>query len=190
MLHLESQIEIDVPAPLAFALLCDPVRKTELNPKVEAVLAANPSTSSLGVGSRIHYRLRTASGYRAFHCTVTAFEPDRLLEVVSDTQPSFRVRQSLEPTLYGCLLRHDEWIDAGRAQIQAGGRERPLPFLLRVLEAAVGHSMPTPEEMEQGQQEILQSELEQSLAEWLTNIKVCLESSSQDLPDSDSAVVT
>jgi hypothetical protein len=190
MLHLQSQIELDVPAGQAFALLCDPVRKTELNPQVEAVLAAVLSTGPLGVGSRIHYHLRTATGHRIFNCTVTAFEPDRVLEVVSDTHPPFRARQSLEPTLYGCMLMHEEWIEAGHAQVQAGGRQRPLPFLLRVMEAAVAHSMPTPAEMDLDQQETLKSELQQALDLWLGQIKACLETTHHELPDSNSAMVT
>lgn len=190
MLHLQSQIEIDVPAGQAFALLCDPVRKSELNPQIEAVLMAAVSAGPLDVGSRFHYRLRTAAGLRAFNCTVTAFEPDRLLEVVSDTTPPFRVRQTLEPTLDGCLLSHDEWIEAGQAQVQAGAQQRPLPFLLRVLEAAVGYSMPTPAELDRGQHDILKNELQRALDTWLDRLKACLESAHHELPDSDSAIVT
>jgi len=190
MLHLQSQIELDVPAGQAFALLCDPVRKSELNPQIEAVLAAVVSSGPLGVGSRIHYRLRTKTGLRTFNCVVATFEPDRVLEVISDTQPPFRVRQSLEPTLYGCTLMHEEWIEAGHAQLQAGGQQRPLPFLLRVMEAAVAHSMPTPAEMELGQQEALKTELQQALDDWLGHIKTSLEATHHELPDGDSAVVT
>ena len=190
MLHLQAQIELDVPAGQAFALLCDPVRKTELNPQIEAVLAVVVSTGPLGVGSRIHYRLRTKTGLRTFNCTVTAFEPDRVLEVISDTNPPFRVRQSLEPTLDGCMLMHEEWIKAGHAQVQAGGQQRPLPFLLRVMETAVAHSIPTPAEMDLCQEETLKTELLQTLDDWLGNIKTCLESAHHELPSSDSAVVT
>jgi len=190
MLHLQDQIDIDVPASEAFRLLCDPARKTELHPQVELIQAMLVSDGTLALGSRIHYCLRTPGGIRNFHCTVTAFEADRCIEMVSDTQPPFRVRQTLEPTLYGCTLRHEEWMDAGRNQVQEAGRQRPMAFLLRLMEQAAGHSMPTALEMAATQQDTLRDELQQTLETWLDNIKAHLETASQALPDSNSAIVT
>jgi len=190
MLHLQAQIEIDVPVSDAFRLLCDPARKTELNPQVELIHAIPVTEGVLAPGSRIRYCLRTAGGVRNFHCTVTALVPDRCIEMVSDTQPPFRVRQTLEATLYGCILQHDEWIDAGRDQVQEAGRQRPLAFLLRLMEEAAAHSMPTASQMDDNQQDTLRAELTEALEGWLGNIKHYLESAGQEVPDGDSAIAT
>jgi len=179
MLHLQSQIDIDVPVGDAFRLLCDPARKAELNPKTGVVHVAVAGGGTLGPGSRVHYRLNTSNGLQSFHCTVTAFIPNRLIEMESDTNPPFRVRQSLEATLYGCRLLHEEWMEIGPAQVQADSRERPLSTLKRLLQEAVGHGMPTPAALSRRQMELLEENLQQTLGEWLANIKASLETAGQ-----------
>lgn len=94
------------------------------------------------MGSRLHHCLRVPAGITSFDSEVTAFVPDRLIELVSDTRPPFRVRQTLEPTLYGCQPIHEEWLTPDAAPLQATGEDRPLLYLLRRLRAAIGLSRP------------------------------------------------
>ncbi|OGI39751.1 MAG: hypothetical protein A2140_01170 [Candidatus Muproteobacteria bacterium RBG_16_62_13] len=190
MLHLQSQIEIDVPAADTFRLLCDPARKTALNPAIELLSAALVSAGPVGQGSRIHYHLRTGAGVRSFHCTVTAFAPDRLIEMESDTSPPFRVRQTLEATLYGCSLLHEEWLDDGAVALPAQTHEQPLPILKRLLQEAIGHGLPSTTLLRERQREALRDQLLQSLALWLGNIKDALEIASQAAPAENSALAT
>jgi len=180
MLHLQSQIDIDVPVGDAFRLLCDPARKAELNPTISVVNATVVGGGTLVHGSRVHYRLNTAAGLQSFTCTVTAFVPNRLIEMESDTHPPFRVRQTLETTLYGCRLVHEEWVKIGAAQIQSESRERPLSTLKRLLQDAIGHGMPTPDALARRQHEILVDQMQQTLAAWLAKMKDHLETATRD----------
>lgn len=190
MLHLQSQIEIDVPAADTFRLLCDPARKAALNPAVELISAAMVSGGSLGPGSRFLYRLRNAAGIRSFHCTVTAFVPNRLIELESDTNPPFRVRQTLEATLYGCLLLHEEWLDDSAVAVPAQTHEQLLPTLKRLLYEAIGHGLPSTDLLRERQREALRDQLLQSLTLWLGNIKDALETASQVALAGNSALAT
>jgi len=187
MLHLRTEIDCDVPVADAFRLLCDPERLMRLNPQVNLLSAAPISAGPLAVGSRLRYCLRVPAGTTSFVAEVTAFVPDRLIEFVSDTQPPFRVRQTLEPTLYGCQLIHEEWLTPDAAQLQAAGEERPLLYLLRMLQAAVGLSRPSGEELEQTRRETLRDELQRALGLWLQNIKDHLEASATPLAHNPSA---
>ena len=178
MFHLEARIDIESPASAVFRLLCDPVRMAELNPRVEIVSASVISSGVLGTDSRIHYSLRTRSGLQSFHCTVTTFEQDRVIEMVSDTQPPFRLRQSLEPALHGCTLVHEEWLRLDIRHVQKASQERPLPYLLRLFQAAAGHSIPSDTVLEETQYLALRAEMQEALSLWLINIKMHLETSS------------
>jgi len=188
MLHLRSEIDCDAPVADAFRLLCDPVRLTRLNPRVKKLLSVAPIPAGpLAVGSRLRYRLRLPAGASSFDAEVTAFVPDQLLEFVSDTQPPFRIRQTLEPTLYGCQLIHEEWLTPDTAQLEAAGQERPLLYLLRMLQTAVGLSRPSGEELEQARRETLHDELQRALRLWLRNIKDHLEAAATLLTHNPSA---
>jgi len=187
MLHLRTEIECDVPVANAFRLLCDPERLMRLNPRVNLLSATQISAGPLAVGSRLRYCLRVPAGSVSFDTEVTAFVPDQLIEFVSDTQPPFRVRQTLAPTLYGCQLIHEEWLPPDAAQLQAAGEERPLLYLLRMLQVAVGLSRPSDEELEQTQRETLRDELQRALGLWLENIKTYLEAAAASLTHGPSA---
>jgi len=186
MLHLQAEIECDVPVAEAFRLLCDPARLTRLNPRVKLLNAAVISAGPMAVGSRLRYSLRNVAGVVSFGAEVTAFEPGRLIEVVSDTQPPFRVRQTLEPTLYGCQLRHEEWLTPDSAQLQAATAERPLLYVLRMLQDAAGLSRPSGEELEQTRCDILRDEMQRALGVWLQNIKHHLEAAAAALTQDPS----
>lgn len=190
MLHLQSRIDIDVPAADAFRLLCDPARKAGLNPAIELLSTALVSAGPLGQGSRILYRLRADAGIRSFHCTVTAFAPNRLIEMESDTNPPFRVRQTLETTLYGCSLLHEEWLDDSAVSLPAQAHEQPLPTLKRLLQEAIGHGLPSSDFLRERQREALREQLLQTLAQWLGNIKNTLETASHVALVENSALAT
>jgi uncharacterized protein YndB with AHSA1/START domain len=190
MLHLQSEIECDVPVADVFRLLCDPVRLTRLNPRVTLLNAAVVSAGPLAAGSRLQYRLRNAAGVVSFGAEVTAFEPGHLIEVVSDTQPPFRVRQTLEPTLHGCQLKHEEWLTPDNAQLQAATAERPLLYLLRMLQHATGLSRPSGEELEQTRSDTLRDEMQRALGVWLQNIKHHLETAAAALTHDSSVAAS
>lgn len=186
MLHLQSEIECDVPVAEVFRLLCDPARLTRLNPRVRLLNAAVISAGPLAIGSRLRYSLRNAAGVVSFGAEVTAFERERLIEVVSDTQPPFRVRQTLEPTLCGCQLRHEEWLTPDSVQLQVATAERPLLYLLRMLQDATGLFRPSGEELEQTRCDTLRDEMQRALGVWLQNIKNHLETSATVLTHDSS----
>jgi hypothetical protein len=187
MVHLHSEIECDAPVADAFRLLCDPERVTRLNPRVNLLSAEVLSAGSLALGSRLQYRLRLRSRIANLFTEVTAFVPDRLIEYISDTHPPFRVRQTLEPTLDGCRLTHEEWLSPADAQVQSAVAERPLVYLLRMLQSAVGLSRPSDTELEQTQRDTLRDEMQSTLGLWLHNIKHHLETAASSLRHDPSA---
>jgi uncharacterized protein YndB with AHSA1/START domain len=166
MIHVQATIEINTSPAEVFRLLCDPELKTRLNPDVELLQAAVLSPEPLAVGSRIFYRLRTPHGVSEFHCDVSAFETNRLIEWVSDTQPQFRVRQVIEATTGGCRLIHEETLQTAEP---AKPRKWSLADLAQAFQQAAGLDAPT------APGENMQQAMQAGLTRWLENMRVFLE---------------
>jgi len=179
MLHIQSSIEIAASLAETFRLLGDAERKARLNPDIKVLNVAQVTDGPLGPGTRIYYSLETPAGIRNFHCEVVAYEPDRLIEWVSDTQPAFRVRQSLEPTETGCRLVHDEWL-AREVAVPKKTRKWSLFDVADAFrEASDLDTSPAPA-AGGGDEQALLGAMQRSLAVWLGNIKSCLEGPSAE----------
>lgn len=174
MVHVQSSIEIQASLAEVFRLLCEPARKTRLNPEVEVIHAELVTPGPMAVGSRIYYNLRVPGGIRSFHCEVTAYEHNRSVEWLSDTRPSFRVRQSLEPTASGCRLVHDEWL-AVAAPAAAKPRRWSLAEITQAFRQAAGLGMPGVPALIGEPLEEMRAAMQNSLAVWLGNIRRHLE---------------
>ncbi len=171
MVHVQATITIQASPAEVFRLLCDPELKTRLNPDVELLHAAPLTPGPMCVGSRIFYSIRVPDGARSFHCEVTAFEHNRLIEWRSDTQPAFRVRQGLEPTSTGCRLVHDEWLDTV-APAPATTRGWSLADIAQAFRQAAGLDMPT---LTSDAETDMQRVMQERLGVWLENIRAHLE---------------
>lgn len=188
MLHIQSSIDIETAPAAAFRLLVDAERKARLNPEIEVLNVAQVTDGPLGLGTRVFYSLQTAAGIGNFHCEVVAFEANRLIEWLSDTQPPFRVRQRLEPTATGCRLVHDEWLTVEVATA-APPRRGSLRELLRAFQQAAGIDAPMAAMAPDGSAE-LRDTLQRRLTLWLGNIKACLEATpAENRMDLDGASI-
>jgi len=174
MLHIQSSIEIETSLAEAYRLLADSERKARLNPDIEVLKIESVTDGPLAVGTRTFHSLRTANGVQKFHSEVVACETNRYIEWLTDTQPAFRVRQSLELTATGCLLVHEEWLDT-QPELPAMDS---LGVLLEVAEtfrdAASMDLSPRPAHVGDPA-EGLRHDMQRSLAAWLANIKSHLE---------------
>jgi hypothetical protein len=179
MLHIQSSIEIATSLGEAFRLLGDAERKARLNPEIEVLRVSQVTDGPLGVGTRIYYSLQTPAGTRSFHCEVVAFESNRLIEWVSDTQPLFRVRQSLEPTSRGCRLVHDEWL-AIEVVPPRKQRQWSLLDVAQAFEKVAGFDVPAAGAG--GAAGELVDAMQRSLSVWLGNIKSSLEAARPETP--------
>ena len=185
MIHVHATIDIQASPAEVFGLLCDPERKTRLHPEVEVLHAAALTPGPITSGSRIFYRLRTATGVREFHCEISAFEPEHRIEWISDTQPLFRVRQVIEPTATGCRLRHDEWLEGAAPAPAPVNSKWSLAAISETFQHAAGLAM-TFRSPEDEQHEALQ----RSLGLWLENIRGSLEMSRTNHGDDLHALTT
>jgi hypothetical protein len=190
MIHIRSSVELAVPPTTLFELLCDPARKASLNPKITVLNATLATPGPVGVGSEFFYSLKIGAGSAAFRCRVTAFEANRLIEVVSDTARPFRVRHAIEPTVNGCRLVHDEWVEAGPAQAPRATREQNAFRFMNIFNRALDHALPTAHDLDIEANQRLSHEMQNDLAVWLANIKTHLETGSahSDKTDTDSAL--
>lgn len=189
MIHIHSSIDIDVAPDAVFDLLCDPERKTALNPKVVVLKARRETAGPVGPGTEFFYSLGGDWGAKSFRCRVTAFAADRMIEVVSDTNPPFRVRQTLEPTLTGCRLVHEEWLDLAPRQAQRAAQENPLFYTLKLLQRAAGLTLPTAHELDLAADDTLTRQMQCDLAVWLGNIKASLEAEKRASATADDFAV-
>jgi len=174
MLHLQSSIEIATSLAEAFRLLADAECKARLNPDIEVLKISQVTDGPIGMGTRTFFSLRTDTGIRNFHCEVVGFEPNRYIEWLSDTQPAFRVRQSLELTATGCLLVHDEWLDE-QPKTPAQDSRGVLFDIADAFQLAASMDISPAPAHAANPSEDLRLHMQERLAVWLANIKSRLE---------------
>lgn len=183
MVHVQAAIDIQASPAEVFRLLCDPELKTRLNPDVEVLHAAPVTPGPMAVGSRIFYRLRTANGSCEFHCDVSAIESNHMIEWVSDTRPSFRVRQVVEATAGGCRLVHDEWLETA-APAPAKSRKWSMDEIAQAFQQAAGFEMPAAVD------DTTQRAMQSGLTRWLENIRAYLEQTRTDAGNDFETILT
>jgi len=178
VIHLQSAIEITASLVDAFRLLTDSEAKARLNPGVEVVSIIREAGSPLVVGARTFFSLRTPEGVQNFYCEITAFENNHFIEWISDTLPSFRVRESVELTATGCLLTHEEWFDEDTESASAPA-QHVLAEIADAFQLAASMNIgPVPGQLRDPAIDV-QEQLHERLSAWLANIKRHLEDKDQ-----------
>lgn len=176
MVRVRHSVEIRANPEDVFALVTDVARKARLNPNTQVIRVGKETDGPVGEQTVFHYVLRQGAQIIDYRSRCVAFEPERMMETVSLTDPSFSVRVTVEPTAEGVRLTQEESFEfppPPRPPVEPEG----LMGLLANLVVRIfgdrsrhqGQALPADEAR-------IEVELETRLAAWLDAVKVHLES--------------
>jgi hypothetical protein len=180
MVHLKASIDIFARPEEVFRLVADVERRTRLDPHVAVLGVAQLTHGPLNPGTEFHHRVVIGGHIADYRSRCVAYEPGRLMEMVSDSSPPFTTRVQVAPNCDGACLIHEEFFELPELCMplpRAGG------WFGKVLTRMFGDA----EYLRQGAEALAQEEaqmealLQQRLNKWLQAIKRHLEKSATRL---------
>ena len=174
MVHVKETIDIKAEPAQVFALVTDVARKAEIDPNTRVLGVSQETESPVGLGTVFHYRLVIEGKIADYHSTCTAFESGRMIETVSDSQPPFKIRVTVEPTTDGCRLTQEESFSLPVIRVPVPQARGWLGNCFRLLFGDKEFLMQGPEVVTREEARI-QQRLQTRLARWLAAIKASIE---------------
>ena len=177
MITVRSSVNIDAPLDKVFDLMADPAAKAQLNPLVEPIDVGVVGEEKLKLGSICHYRLRYGNAYLDYHGRVTAFEPNHLIESVTDSEAAIQITVETVAENNGTRLTQTERFEPSDQMLEvalpSSMKERILSlsykiFLWTDVDSAV--------RLRRQREEQLTLMLTRNLDNWMAAIKQKLES--------------
>ncbi len=175
MVEVEQSVEIGADADEVFALVPDVARKARLDPSVAVLDVVQETEGPVGIDTTFHYRLVIEGKLTDYRSRCVAFTPGRMMETVSDSDPPFTVRVSVDPLADGALLTQRESFALQQLRIplpKADGWRGRLLRLLFGSREAIGQDSSIVE----AEEARMRAKLQPRLLSWLQAIKEELES--------------
>lgn len=175
MVRIKRSVDIRTSPQRVFELVLDLARRLRLNPKVESAEVVRETSGPIGVGTVFRVRAKMDGRDVEYRARCTAFDPGRLFETTSLTDPPFGMRVTVESIAKGTRLTQEEWIEPRIVQ-------DPLPRAKGLLgklaaELAQGLTGRTAEDR-RFQEQALKIDLGADLDAWLKATKKHLEGES------------
>ncbi len=180
MVEVEQSVDIDADPGEVFALVTDVARKARLNPSVRVLDVIQETEGPIGIDTTFHYRLVAEGKIRDYRSRCVAFTPGRMMETISDSEPPFTVRVTVEPLAAGARLTQTESFSLPQIRIPLPTADGWRGTLLRILfgkRDSIGQDSGVVE-AEEAQ---LAAKLQPRLLNWLQAIKRELESGRSNL---------
>ena len=174
MIHVKSSVNIQASPEEVFTLISDVRRCGELNPRVEVINISIEPSGKLDKETLIHYRIVVEGRMTEYSSKVVAFEPNRLMETQTNTDPVVNISISIEPIAGGVRLRQE--LTSSVTRQDSTPLELPGWFakLVGRLEKET-NSAEHGEALYQQQEKTMQDQLQVQLEEWLAVVKKHLE---------------
>ncbi|MDH3672296.1 MAG: SRPBCC family protein [Gammaproteobacteria bacterium] len=175
MVRFHRSIVIRADADRVFALVTDVARKARLNPGAEAIRVEQETPGPVGAGTAFRFVLRHGGRVIDYRSRCVAFEAVRATETVSDTDPPFSVRVSVEPTPGGTRLTQEEWFDTNPPRPPRVERKGLVGLLTDLAASILGDTDARPRQVTRAHEAQVEAQLGAQLHEWLEAIKAHLE---------------
>ncbi len=180
MVDVECSVEINTDPETVFSLVTDIPRKARLDHNATVLDVVQETEGPLAIGTTFHYRLVIEGRIADYRSRCTAFNPGKLIETVSDSDPPFTVRVTVTPLSNGARLTQKESFTVPRIHIPLptadGWRGRLLRLLFGNRDAI--QQDPSASRDEEARME---AKLTQRLEKWLDAIKQELEAQQSGL---------
>lgn len=183
-MFVSRNIHIAAPAERVFALMCDPLTRTRLNPEVVPIRIEiedndspeTASTARLHAGSVCHYRLQAGNHIVDYRMRVREFVPNRRIVSVSDSDVPFEITVETASEAGGTRLTQSERFAPTDEMLQAAAPDRATGRLLDWIDWLLPFlDLDYARRVHARREELLQEELEGKLGRWLEAIRRYLE---------------
>ncbi len=175
MVDVEHSVEINADPESVFSLVTDIPRKAQLDPNAKVLGVVQETEGPVAIGTKFHYRLVVEGKIAEYRSQCIAFEPGRLLETVSDSDPPFTVRVTVAPSSNGARLTQKESFTAQRIHIPLPTADGWRGKLLRVLFGNRDAIQQDPN-ASRDEEARMEAKIKWRLEKWLEAIKQELES--------------
>ena len=174
MIQVKGSVNIQASPEEVFALVSDVRRCGELNPRVEVINITNEPAGQVAEGTVFHFRIVIQGKMTEYSSRVVAFEPNRLMETQTDTDPVVNISIRIEPIEGGVCLEQE--LTSAVTRQESTPIQLPGWFskLMGRLEKET-NSAETGEALYQQQEATMQEQLQVQLNEWLAVVKKHLE---------------
>ncbi len=108
MACIVASVDIKADPFFVFSLVKDIPYRTRLNPHAHVIDVVKETRGPIDVGTRFCQRQVIEGKLVEYRCWCTEYIPEQILEMKSDTNPSFKVRIIVEPIDGGVRLTQEE----------------------------------------------------------------------------------
>lgn len=174
MIQVQGSVNIQASAEKVFALISDVRRCGELNPRIEVINITNEPVGKVEQGTVFHYRIVVEGKMTDYSSKVVAFEPNRLMETQTNTDPVVNISIKIKPIEGGVCLEQELTSTVTReesAPVEFPGWFAKLMGRLEKETNSAEHG----EVLLQQQEVTMQEQLQVQLNEWLAIVKKHLE---------------
>jgi hypothetical protein len=175
MVDVEHSVEINTDPETVFSLVTDIPRKARLDPNATVLGVVQETEGPVAIGTTFHYRLVIEGKIADYRSRCTAFEPGRMIETLSDSDPPFTVRVTVAPSSNGARLTQRESFTVPRIHIPLPTADGWHGRLLRLLFGNRDAIQQDPSASRDEEARMV-AKLKQRLEKWLEAIKQELES--------------
>lgn len=175
MVDVKHSVEINSEPETVFSLVTDIPRKARLDPNAKVLGVVQETEGPVAIGTTFHYRLVVEGRIADYRSRCTAFEPGKLIETVSDSDPPFTVRVTVEPLSNGARLTQKESFTVQRIHLRLPTADGWRGKLLRVLFGNRDAIQQDPS-ASRDEEARMEAKLKIRLEKWLEAIKLELES--------------
>ena len=174
MVTINSFVDINAGPSEVFALVEDVATCVYLNPYAKVLGIAKETLGPIQVGTTFLFRLIIEGHLIEHRSLCTGFAPGKYMETLSDTDPQYRVRVSVDPTPHGARLTHEESFIMEPWDMPLPSVNGPLGWFTRLLYDGKSEIRQTPESLAADEAEV-KVKLQPRLDRWLASIKRHLE---------------
>lgn len=177
MVVISRSIRIDAPAERVFALVSDPVARSELSPDTRPIRVEIEGGGALRLGSVCHFRQQAGGRILDYRTRIKEFEPLRRIVSVSDSAIPFTVRIETEPQDGGTRLTQTESFEPTGEMLAEALPKTPVNTVLKLAyQFMLILDADSARRLREQQEEALARRLEPEMERWLSAIKDRLES--------------
>ena len=174
MIRAKGSVNIQTSPEQVFALVSDVRQCGELNPRIEVINITAQPAGQMREGTTFHYRIVVEGRMTEYTSKVLTFEPGRMIEIQTDTDPVVTIRYVIKPTADGSSLEQE--LTSSLPKRESAPLEL-TDWFAKLLDKLVKDS-DSPEQREafrQQQEAMMQEQLQAQLNEWLVIVKKYLE---------------
>ena len=174
MIRVNGSVNINANPQQVFALISDVHQCGELNPWIKVINITAEPAGQMRAGTIYHYRIVVEGRMTEYTSKVLAFEPDRVIEIQTDTDPVVNIKYRLAPIAEGSHLEQEMTSSVKGPQ----PAQVVLPGWFAKLMGNLVKEVRSPEQNEvllRQEEAMTQQQLQAQLDEWLAIVKKYLE---------------